>query len=597
MTDHVVTAPDGTQHVISAPDGATPDQIVAFAQQSMKSQGNDAGAGNAFVNGLNSAVPFGNTVTNAIGAGIGAIAGAGNYSDMYRQAQQDTTATAAAHPAADLAGTAVGIAGTLPIGIEKAITGSIPTTGVRGFVNQIPAASAAVGNWVRGGKVAEDAGIAAKAGNAALQSAKSAVVAAPAGAVYGAGSAEPGQRLEGAVRGAGVASAVGAGIPLVAPALGALASTVAPQIDAGTAALAKRAQDFGINLRLDQLSPTAARKTVQKVSQEIPFSGVDAQNALQTQQFNSAVAKTIGQDATDLGPQTIKNFISDAEKKFSSAIGTGDFKVTPDDLNSISKIESDLPKNVTKDIADIVRSHTQQFRNDLTSLKSNTPAGVDDFGRPITKTVDLPPTISATKLSSLRSDLIKSLPSIDGKARPHVAEIVDVIDGIAERNLPPEKVAALQQARLEWRNYKTIEPLLEKSVDGNINPTQLMNRVAASPYIKASRSSVGEDDLVDLARIGKQFLPKLGGSDTMQKSALAVVGNKVANTGAAALLGLPKAAVVVGLNRAYQGGINSNSALVNLALKNTGSIAKSLPNTTPLSQLAAGQAASLSNRP
>ncbi len=602
MTQHVVTAPDGSQHIIDAPDTATPDQIVSFAQQAIpeaqKAQGNDAGAGNAFVNGVNAAVPFGNTVTNAIGAGIGAAAGAGNYSDLYGQAQKDTAATAAAHPAADLAGTAMGIAGTLPIGVEKAITGAIPTTGARGLVNQIPAASAAVGNWVRGGQVAQDAGLAAKAGSAALQSGKSAIVAAPAGALYGAGSAEPGQRTEGAIRGAGVASAVGAGLPLIAPAAGALASTIAPKIDAGTAALAQRAKNFGIDLRLDQLSPTAARKTVQKVSQEIPFSGVDAHNALQAQQFNSAVAKTIGQDATDLGPATINKFIDDAETKFKSAIGTGDFQVNKDDLDAITKIEDNLPKNITKDVADIVREHTGQFKNDLTVSKSSVASGVDDFGRPVTKTVDLPPIISASKLSSLRSDIIKSLPNIDGAARPHVAEIVDIIDGIAERNLPAESIAKLQQARYEWRNFKTIEPLLEKSVDGNINPTQLMNRVAASPYIKASRSAVGEDDLVDLARIGKQFLPKLGGSDTMQKSALAVGAKRIGDVGIAALLGLPKAAAVVGANRAYQSGINSNSALVNLALKNSGKVMRSLPpNTTPLSALAAGQAASLSNRP
>ena len=35
MARHIVTAPDGTRHEIEAPEGATPEQIVAFAQQSL----------------------------------------------------------------------------------------------------------------------------------------------------------------------------------------------------------------------------------------------------------------------------------------------------------------------------------------------------------------------------------------------------------------------------------------------------------------------------------------------------------------------------------------------------------------------------------
>lgn len=34
MPDFIVTAPDGSEHVVTAPDGATPEQVMAFAQQS-----------------------------------------------------------------------------------------------------------------------------------------------------------------------------------------------------------------------------------------------------------------------------------------------------------------------------------------------------------------------------------------------------------------------------------------------------------------------------------------------------------------------------------------------------------------------------------
>lgn len=165
--------------------------------------------------------------------------------------------------------------------------------------------------------------------------------------------------------------------------------------------------------------------------------------------------------------------------------------------------------------------------------------------------------------------------------------MVDVIDNIAERNLTDEAAATLTQARYEWRNFKTIEPLLEKSVDGNINPTDLLQRVASSKYIKASRAETGQDNLVDLARIGKRFLPKLGGSDTAQKAALMVAAKRGATVAGgtiglggltavnplAALSGAALSGAVMAGNRGMQK-VNQSKTLVDLAVKNSGKAAK-----------------------
>lgn len=364
---------------------------------------------------------------------------------------------------------------------------------------------------------------------------------------------------------------VGKAVAVVPAAVGkGAALALAPNIPKETAVLAKRAVDLGIDLRLDQISPTRARKSIQKISQDLPFSGVDASEAANKAEWNRGVAKTIGQESDSLGPETIQKFHADAASKFNSAVGNGDFKVIGSDLQKIRSIEDNLPKNVTEDIAKIVRSHTSQFRNDLTPVTSvkTASSGIDDFGAAVTKSIKTAksPIISAQKLASLRSDLIQSLPKIDPKARPHVSEIIDIIDDIAERNISPDNISKLKQARREWRNFKTIEPLLEKSTDGMINPTDLMQRVAASKYIKASKLAVGEDDLVDLARIGKQFLVKAGGSDTVAKSVL--VGGSAAGT--AALLGHPLAllteAAVLGANRGFQA-VNKSKTIRDLAIK------------------------------
>ena len=323
----------------------------------------------------------------------------------------------------------------------------------------------------------------------------------------------------------------------------AITPTVAPEI----APLVQRAQDMGFKLRLDQVAPTRARKTVQKISQEVPFSGVDANDALNLTVFNRNAAKSIGQDADNLGPETIKNFLSSASDKFDNTLKGEIIPVTPGVVMRLDEILTDADLSMTGDLKDIVAKNIQKFKDDsgLGTVQGYTGGN----------------TISGEKLSSFRSQLLKRIPKAPAESKQALGEIVDTLDSMIEKSLSPEKQEILTQARREWRNYKTLEPLLEKSTDGLIDPPRLLQRVASSPYIKASRQSVGEDDLVDLARIGNELLTKPGGSDTFQKMALggasvATLMNPV--TGLKALGGMAA-------NRGYQSLYNQSPALVKLA--------------------------------
>lgn len=214
----IVAMPDG-QHV-SFPDDMPKEQIkgliaAKFPQPQPKETG---GAGAAFGEGLAGSIPFGNVITSGMGAGIAKLGGAeGSLQELYDQAQENTKNTAEAHPTASLMGNLTGIAGTLPIAAEKAIFGQLPTQGLRGAINAIPKGIAATGDWIRG---SEAQGLLAKTGKAAIRSAKGAAMAAPTGALYGAGAAEEGHRLEGAKQGAGMAAAIGAASPAIGATLG-----------------------------------------------------------------------------------------------------------------------------------------------------------------------------------------------------------------------------------------------------------------------------------------------------------------------------------------------------------------------------------------
>jgi hypothetical protein len=95
-----------------------------------------------------------------------------------------------------------------------------------------------------------------------------------------------------------------------------------------------------------------------------------------------------------------------------------------------------------------------------------------------------------------------------------------------------------------------------------------MNRVASSKYINAATKEVGQDPLVDLARIGKEFLPKKGGSDTFQKMR-GFDATKNILTGAAAFSDLGSTVGALTGNRLYQTGYNQSQNLLNRGLQKT----------------------------
>jgi hypothetical protein len=239
MPIYRVQSPDGRIHRFEGPPGASPDEVMAIAQRQFGNSDSDApqpqkgddqngdyvgSKKSAFFGGVNSTVPFGRKMTSAMGAGIakgvGALTGEdfGSFGDLYDEAEGVAERTADAHPKSNLAGVGMGLAATLPLASRAVLFGSRPTTGVRGALNAIPEAAAALGNFVRN-PVFKGSGKLARTGNLVARMGKSAVVAAPGGALYGAGDAETGNELEGAGRGARMAAGIGAALPVAGAAL------------------------------------------------------------------------------------------------------------------------------------------------------------------------------------------------------------------------------------------------------------------------------------------------------------------------------------------------------------------------------------------
>ncbi len=191
-------------------------------------QGNAGGSTRAAIYGFSGGqVPFAQSITSGIGAGIAKAASPftgdeRTMAELYNQAMEDTRATQAANPKATMVGNIGGIASTLPAGAVKAISGAVPTQGARGLVNAIPNALSKVGDFVRGGAVAQKG-----LGQALLRGAKAGAIAAPVGFAYGAGEAEAqGDRIQSGLRSAGMAAGIGAALPVVGSGVAASASGI-----------------------------------------------------------------------------------------------------------------------------------------------------------------------------------------------------------------------------------------------------------------------------------------------------------------------------------------------------------------------------------
>lgn len=156
----------------------------------------------AFGMELSSAIPFGGRITSALAAGATAPFVDENFGELYRQAQEFQRITREAEPTAATLGTLAGIGTTLPLSSSRAIIGSVPRTGMRGAINAIPQALQNVGQFV-------------STGGLGARIAKGAATAAPAGALFGAGEAQEGQMLEGAIRGAGMAALTAGALPII----------------------------------------------------------------------------------------------------------------------------------------------------------------------------------------------------------------------------------------------------------------------------------------------------------------------------------------------------------------------------------------------
>lgn len=431
-------------------------------------------------------------------------------------------------------------------------------------------AGTAIANSIGRGLLPEATGFLGKTANAATKVLQAGATGAASGGAYSFGSGEGGfdNRIQDAEQGAILGGAVGVAAPVIAGTASKIKSAILPQVDETVRGLADKAiNTYGIPLKRSQIGDSRFAKTLASSAEKIPLTGAVKFDSKVHKAFNRAVMKTIGEDVDTVTPQVIKSAYRNIGKKFDDALGGQTIQVGDEALTKLATIESNASSDITKAHSRIVQNQIKKFLDD-----------VAEDG-----------TISGEKIGSFRSRLTHILNTTRNDASPFLKKLQDWVVDVSVDGSPARR-DMLNQARLQYKNLKTIEPLAGKAVKGNLQPSLLLSRVMSK---FKDFPSGGGGELGDLARIGQTFL-----KDTVPNS-----GTPERLMAYGAMFGLPSAALMApaiatkaatGIGgAALYNAMNRSQPLVRAALRRTG---KSLPKSNLRAPLIEGEAASMLER-
>lgn len=386
---------------------------------------------------------------------------------------------------------------------------------------------------------------------------------AASGAIQGAGAAAAtsggsdaplGQQM---LSGAALGGVVGGALPLVGSAARGLLSTatgIGASVDPEIARLAGVARDMGIPVSAPQMSGNSLLRIANDQSSKLPFSGADGLASRQADGWNGALAKQMGETATRVTPDVMDAAATRIGATMNGVAARTTIQADQPVLQDLQRIAGDakqtLPASEQAPINGQITSLLNQFVDGNGALNGKAYQALTARGAPLDR--------------------------LGQSADPNLAfygqQIRNAVDDAFQRSADPADQAALTEARGQWRAMKTIQPLVEKSPDGNLSPALLMGQVrSASNRFDGSTSGMaytGGGPMADLARIGQAFLkapPDSGTAGRMMVNSLvggAPLGAVVAGANPLALAAAP---VGLAANRllgsAMRSGFVANNAI------------------------------------
>lgn len=364
---------------------------------------------------------------------------------------------------------------------------------------------------------------------------------------------------EGALTGAIVGGGIqGAG----AAASGVRNAVVGNGVAPALADLARTARDkYGIMLTADMITDSPFLKTVGSQASQIPLTGMAESKASLRSQFMKGVTRTLGEEGDQITPGVMERAatriggVMDDVAARSKVVGDQTF------LDGLAAVDHEA-SFLTPDQQGVIGKHID---NVMGSFKDGQSLTGEQY----------------QSLTKFNSPLGKATRSSDSDVREAAINIRHHIDDALERSIPEGSslLDQLREARSQYKNLKTIEPLVTKGEPGEITPELLRGVVDRSYKGRAMREA--QPALGELADIGQRF--NLGpDSRTAGRGAALAAMTALGSAGTQLVTGnMTNALLTAGaLPAAMAGGRMATSYLTNPAVINR-MLAPAVPAAAP----------------
>lgn len=347
------------------------------------------------------------------------------------------------------------------------------------------------------------------------------------------------------------------------------------------AQLAQQAIDMGIPLKASQVSPSPFGKLIDSVSGQIPFSGARAFGKTQQQGFNRAVGRNLGVDSPILPADVFANAKQGISNQFESVVPKYDLSLTPELMQKLRTVASDSTTGLGNEAQSAVNGVLDRVVNQSVN-------GV----------------LPGKALQSIDSQLGRNM--APGKeASVPLGDIQDALREAIQQNMSPEDAALIAKARQQWKDMRTVLPLVaDNPVEGNISSAKLFGRVNSNASGKAAMATGRRGNMGDVATIGRMFVKNTEPDSGTAKRNLAFklltnLGSFGAGAGVGSIFGavpaLAGAASTIGSARGIQS-LLQNPEVVQRVLGNAPTINRGVRNAVGNSASPAAQALLQSGR-
>lgn len=327
----------------------------------------------------------------------------------------------------------------------------------------------------------------------------------------------------------------------IAAGVGGLSRGAVQRLDPYARNLAGKAKELGISLGIPSMSENPLIRTVASQMERLPLSGAGKRFRQNQEAINRAVGREIGiPDAKRITPDIFADAKSRIGGEFNRLANRNTLELNTQHIADVKSVVDEAGRLGGKELGDQLRN----WANDLISR-------VDASGK-----------IPGAAYKSFDSKIGKAMASGGEKAN-YLGQLREIVRDAMDTSISAADRNAWRQARQQWAALKTVEPLVAKSANGNIPPSQLMGRVTADSAGKGRMAAGKGGNLGDLARIGQRFMkdaPNSGTADRMLVNA--AIGGGLYGAQNAGIID-PSTAMLLGggllLNRTGLGALNSRA--------------------------------------